>query len=199
MRKAVARWEGAYSSGLYLREWDYAHPSQELVTFLATAALRRGSVVLDVGCGAGREAIFLAKCGYSVIGVDFSAAAIRIAQQRGIVEALTVDWLVSDVSNLPLAAKSVDFVNDRGCFHVIERRYRRRFANEIARVLKLGGRMLLRGAATSGKGGGFVAVSAKEIDWWFDRRRFSRGPILPIVMIADSGTLRGNLVVLQRR
>jgi hypothetical protein len=92
----------------------------------------------------------------------------------------------------------VDFVNDRGCFHVIQRRHRRGFVNEIARVLKSGGRMLLRGSAASSKGG-FVPVNAAEIDRWFDRRRFNRGPVLPIVMIADSGTLRGNLVVLQRR
>jgi hypothetical protein len=59
--------------------------------------------------------------------------------------------------------------------------------------------MLLRGSAASSKGGGFIAVTAEEINRWFDRRRFSGGPVLPIGMIADSGTLRGNLVVLQRR
>jgi ubiquinone/menaquinone biosynthesis C-methylase UbiE len=199
MRKAAATWDEAYSSGLYRREWDYAHASQELISFVATAGMPRASVALDVGCGAGREAIFLAKCGYPVIGVDFSAAAIRIAQQRGIAEGVTIDWHVADVLELPLDAKSVDFVNDRGCFHVVQRRHRRRFANEIARVLKPDGRMLLRGSATSSRGGGFTAVTAEEISRWFDRRRFSCGPVLPIVMIADSGTLRGNLVVLERR
>jgi ubiquinone/menaquinone biosynthesis C-methylase UbiE len=199
MQKRVTQWDDAYSSGLYRREWDYSHTSQELIGFVATADMPRGSAALDVGCGAGREAIFLATCGYSVIGVDFSAAAIRIARQRAMAEGVTIDWHVADVLELPLDAKSVDFVNDRGCFHVVQRRHRRRFANEIARVLKPGGRMLLRGSAASRKGGGFVAVTAQEIDRWFDRRRFSRGPVLPIMMIADSGTLRGNLVVLQRR
>ena len=197
-RKAVAKWEDAYSSGSYRKEWDYAQASQELVSFLATADLPRGSVVLDVGCGAGREAIFLATCGHSVIGVDFSPAAIRIARQRGTVEGVKVDWQVADALDLPLNAKSVDLVNDRGCFHVIQRRHRRQFANEIARVLKPGGRMLLRGSARSSRGG-FAALTAEEIARWFDRRRFSRGPVLPIVMIADTGTLRGNLVVLKRR
>jgi hypothetical protein len=60
--------------------------------------------------------------------------------------------------------------------------------------------MLLRGSAANSKGGGgFVAVTTEEIDRWFDRRRFSRGPVLPIRMIANRGTLLGNLVVLQRR
>jgi ubiquinone/menaquinone biosynthesis C-methylase UbiE len=199
MRKAAAKWDEAYSSGSYRKEWDYAHASQELIGFVATANMPRASVALDVGCGAGREAIFLAARGYSVIGVDFSAPAIEIARQRSIAEGVTVDWHVADVLALPLGTKSVDFVTDRGCFHIVQRRHRGRFANEIARVLKPGGRMLLRGSAASSKGGGFVAVTAEEIDRWFDRRRFRRGPILPIAMIADSGTLRGNLVVLQRR
>jgi ubiquinone/menaquinone biosynthesis C-methylase UbiE len=199
MRKAAAKWDDAYSSGSYRKEWDYAHASQELVSFVATAGMPRGSVALDVGCGSGREAIFLATCGYSVIGVDFSAAAIRIARRRGIAEGVTIDWHVADALDLPLEAKSVDFVTDRGCFHIVQRRHRRRFAGEIARVLKPGGRMLLRGSAANSKGGGFVAVTAEEINRWFDRRRFSRGPVLPIQMVADTGTLRGNLVVLQRR
>lgn len=196
--KAVAKWEDAYSSGSYRTEWDYAQASQELVSFVATADLPRGSRALDVGCGAGREAIFLATCGYSVTGVDFSPAAIRIARQRAAAEAAKVDWQVADVLNLPLDAKSVDFINDRGCFHVIQRRHRHQFASEIARVLKPGGRMLLRGSVRSSRGG-FAALTAEEIGRWFDRRRFSRGPVLPIMMIADTGTLRGNLVVLKRR
>jgi ubiquinone/menaquinone biosynthesis C-methylase UbiE len=199
MRKATTKWDEAYLSGSYRKEWEYDHASQELTSFVATADLPRGSVALDVGCGAGREAIFLAALEYSVIGIDFSAAAIRIARQRSAAEGVIVDWHVADALELPLEAKSVDFVNDRGCFHIVQKRHRRRFANEIARVLKPGGRMLLRGSAKSSQGGGFVGVTPDEINRCFDRRRFSRGPILPLEMIANVGTLRGNLVVLQRR
>ena len=143
--------------------------------------------------------IFLATVGYSVIGVDFSAAAIHIARQRSAAEGVTIDWHVGDALKLPLKAKSVDFVNDRGCFHIVQKRRRRSFSNEIARVLKPGGRMLLRGSAKSSQGGGFVAVTTDEIGRCFDRRRFSHGPILSMEMIANVGTLRGNLVVLRRR
>lgn len=199
MRKAALKWDGAYSSGTYRKEWEYEHASQELIGFVAAADIPDGSVALDVGCGAGREAIFLATCGYSVIGVDFSTAAIRIARRRSAAENVKIDWRVADALELPLAAKSVDFVNDRGCFHIIQKRHRRRFASEIARVLKPGGRMLLRGSAKSSQGGGFVAMTTDEIDRCFDRRRFSRGAVLPVEMIANVGTLHGNLVVLRRR
>ena len=199
MRRAATKWDDAYSSGSYRKEWEYEYASQELISFVATADIPHGSVALDVGCGAGREAIFLAGCGYSVIGVDFSAAAIRIARLSGAAEGVKIDWRVADALELPLEAKSVDFVNDRGCFHIVQKQHRRRFADEIARVLRPGGRMLLRGSAKSSQGGGFVAVTADEINRWFDRRQFIRGPVLPIEMIANVGTLHGNLVVLQRR
>src|SRR5215212_104621 len=136
MREALAKWDDAYSYGVYRREWDYSHTSQELISFVATADMPRGSVALDVGCGAGREAVFLATCGYSVIGVDFSAAAIRIAQQRGIAEGVRIDWHVADVLDLPLDAKSVDFVDERGCFQVVQRGHGQRLGVEMGRVLK---------------------------------------------------------------
>lgn len=50
-----------------------------------------------VGCGEGRQAIWLASCGWDVTAVDFSAVAIdrgrRIAKRHGVV----VDWVVGDV------------------------------------------------------------------------------------------------------
>jgi ubiquinone/menaquinone biosynthesis C-methylase UbiE len=193
-------WDEAYTSGMYLREWDYAEPSQELVAFLATVGLPPGSVALDVGCGSGREALFMAECGLTVTGIDFSPAAIEIAQKRTQTTGVKVDWRVASALNLPMGSGAVDFVNDRGCFHVIPRSERARFADSVARVLKPGGRMLLRGSDhDSASEEGFVAISALEVDRWFSAPRFSRGPVLPLVMLADTGTLRGNLVVLQRR
>lgn len=194
----AASWDDAYASGVYRSEWESSEPSQELVCWLAAANLPRGARVLDLGCGAGREAIFMAGCGLAVTGVDFSATAIEIARARARDAGVSVDWRVANVLDLPLPAHTIEFVNDRGCFHVIARRDRRRFAAEVARVLRPGGRLLLRGSNRSSRDG-FVAVTAPEVDRWFDRRRFARGPILPILMMADSGSLRGNIVLLQRR
>src|SRR5688572_3573480 len=133
--KKAVWWNAQYATGRYRREWEYSYPSQELVGFVAAARLRPGTAALDVGCRAGGEAIFLAQCGLTVIGVDFSEAAIRIARRRALALGLRVSWHVADVLDIPLESKSVDVVNDRGCFHIIRSRERRRFANEIARVL----------------------------------------------------------------
>ncbi len=190
-------WDEAYASGEYLREWDYAYPSQELVGFVASIDLPRGSVVLDVGCGAGREAIFLAQCGLHVIGVDLSPVAIAIARRRAKAARVHVRWCVASALQLPLPRGAVDCVTDRGCFHLIRPTDRRRFGSEIARVLRRGGYLFLRGAAQ--RGGPFVGVSRASIDRTFPRSAFSRGPVLPITLVADSGTLPSNLVVARRR
>lgn len=40
--------------------------------------------VLDVGCGAGRHALYLQKKGFEVLGIDRSPLAVKIAKQRGV-------------------------------------------------------------------------------------------------------------------
>ena len=48
---------------------------------------------LDLGCGAGRSAIWLAKRGWRVTGVDFSDVAIRLAREQR----ADVDWVLADL------------------------------------------------------------------------------------------------------
>lgn len=65
---------------------------------------------LDLGCGEGRNAIYLAEHGWRVTAIDFSDVAIdkarRIAERRGV----TVDWRVEDVSTSDLPQGAFDLV-----------------------------------------------------------------------------------------
>jgi SAM-dependent methyltransferase len=51
---------------------------------------------LDLATGDGRNAVFLAQHGWDVIGVDFSAEAIRLARQRANELGAQVQWVVAD-------------------------------------------------------------------------------------------------------
>lgn len=197
-------WDLAYRSGDYLEHWESPHPPQELVAMVAAELIPVGATVLDIGCGAGVEAIFLARHGFRAIGVDTSAAAVEIGRRRAADAGVEVDFRLADATDLPFTDSSIDFAMDRGCFHVVDRDRRLDYARELHRVLRPGARFLLRGAAADDDEEGVIGVDAEEIDRVFVRttspagRTFSHGPIVPLAMVAESGTLACHLVVLTR-
>lgn len=192
-------WEDTYVSGDYKQHWEYAVPSQELVAVVAAQAPVERGTALDVGCGAGREAVFLAQCGFDVIGVDISSKAMEIAKQRAWDAGVEADFRVGSFFELPVDDQSVDFVNDRGALHLVAEAERPKFADEIFRVLKPGGKMLLRGASPKETEEHFTPITEESIDRHFPPSRFTRGAMLPITLVSDSGELDARLVVLTKR
>ncbi len=57
--------------------------------------------ILDIGCGTGRHAIELTRRGYSVTGIDLSAAQLKRAREKAAEEHLAIDFLQHDARNLP--------------------------------------------------------------------------------------------------
>ena len=55
---------------------------------------------LDVGCGTGRDACYLAGRGWLVTGVDLAGAAIAQARRRAAEQGVQVQWVVGDVGGL---------------------------------------------------------------------------------------------------
>jgi SAM-dependent methyltransferase len=133
-----------YLSGTY-RWWHRAEPSPELVAAEAAGHLGQAGVVVDLGCGLGSELGYLASRGWRGIGVDLSFPALALARERH----PHVTFACSDVTSLPLRAGSADLLLDRGCFHYLPAGFRTGYAQEAARVLRPGGRLLLRMCLTS--------------------------------------------------
>lgn len=55
---------------------------------------------LDVGCGSGPDAVFLAQHGWKVTGVDAAETAIERAKERAIIDEAEVEWILGDVGKL---------------------------------------------------------------------------------------------------
>lgn len=66
---------------------------------------RKNVRVLDVGCGQGRDAIFVAKNGHRVVGVDISPNGIRDLKDVAAQENLPIEGVVADI---------VDYTPDGG-------------------------------------------------------------------------------------
>src|SRR5438105_10069588 len=112
-----ARWEERYRSGD--TPWDTGRPSSELQRVIAEERIPP-SRAIELGCGSGTNAVWLAKQGFEVTGVDLSSAAISRACERAASEGAKVTFLCADVLNLPDLG-TYDFVFDRGCYHVVRR------------------------------------------------------------------------------
>ena len=127
-----------YADGTY-RWWHLSGPSPELLAALGDGWLRPGGRALDVGCGLGVEAGYLAAAGWQVAGVDLSQVALARAAAGGDGAA----FMRADVGR-PFPQGCFDAALDRGCFHYLDPRGRLRYADELRRVLRPGGRLLLR-------------------------------------------------------
>lgn len=102
-----------------------------------------GGDILEIGCGRGKFAIWLAKMmpQFKVTGVDFSQTAIELATQSAASQKTGVSFIQGDATALPIADDSFDLVISCECMEHVEEPSK--MAREMARVLKPGGRFCL--------------------------------------------------------
>jgi SAM-dependent methyltransferase len=98
--------------------WDTGKPQKWLVKLVDNGRLKPCKTI-DLGCGEGRETIYLAKKGFKVIGVDFSNRAINKARLRAKEANVDAKFLVGDVTNLKDIKGKFDLVVDNTCLHTI--------------------------------------------------------------------------------
>lgn len=128
--------------------WDSGSPDAHLVAHVESTTARGRA--LDIGCGTGTNAIWLARQGYDVLGIDVAPEAVAQARAK-LREPLRCRFEVVDFLNAELSEEPFDFVFDRGCFHVFhEAADRARFAARVAEVLAPGGAWLSLIGSTEG-------------------------------------------------
>jgi len=113
-------------------------PCESLAQWVGDGTIRPGRAI-DLGCGSGRNAIFLARHGFSVEAVDYSKAAIAWAQDRVAEADVQVSLRCENVFDLKLGTGSYDLVYDSGCFHHIAPHRRDDYVDLVVNALKPGG------------------------------------------------------------
>lgn len=115
------------------------HPDESLVSWFEDGALRPGRV-LELGCGPGRNAIYLAEQGCEVDAVDVSDTAIRWARDRAVEAKAHANFVCSSVTNVPVETAAYDIVYDSGCLHHLPPHRRLGYLELVRRALKPTGR-----------------------------------------------------------
>lgn len=98
---------------------------------------------IDLGCGTGTNLITLARAGWQVTGVDFAPRAIRMARKKLERENIEADLLVADVTRLRGIHGPFDLALDLGCFHGIPEEGRKKYLDQLDRLLAPNGFWLL--------------------------------------------------------
>jgi ubiquinone/menaquinone biosynthesis C-methylase UbiE len=125
-------------------EEPYDDRKREIAKLRALGNMPPSGRLLELGCGAGNIAVWLAKQGYEVTGIDISPTAIGWARQRSDDEKADARFIVGDVLELKdFDNDSFDLVLDDHCLHCIIGDDRKRFLSEAYRVLKQGGYFLV--------------------------------------------------------
>ena len=121
--------------------WDTKAPKENVIGW-QEAGLIRGDV-LDIGCGLGDNAIYLAKQGNHVTGLDLSPTALITAERRASDAGVDVKFAVGDATRLDGYSDAFDTVVDSGMFHCLDDDAKRDYLTALHRATRPGARLLM--------------------------------------------------------
>jgi cyclopropane fatty-acyl-phospholipid synthase-like methyltransferase len=101
-----------------------------------------GAAVLDIGCGSGEIAAWLAARGYDVLGVDFAESAIAKAKST-YQDAPGLAFEVADICEAAPRLDAFGVLVDRGCLQGIAPEVAPDYVPSVASAAKAGARFLL--------------------------------------------------------
>lgn len=136
--RAGAWWNGFFSDRAKLCPFFVEWPDENLVEWFDKGSLTPGRV-LELGCGHGRNALFLAELGCNVDAVDFSEEAVNWAKERAEKANLSVNFECCSIFDAEIEEGSYDLVYDSGCFHHLPPHRRKDYVGLVNRALKPGG------------------------------------------------------------
>jgi SAM-dependent methyltransferase len=127
--------------------WDTGVTPPEVVELVEGGAIPPGRAI-DIGCGTGTNAVYLARHGFDVVGTDIAWLAIRKARRRAREAGLAVAFHRVEATKLgtpdgPPLGEPFDLALDIGCLHTLLSAERVAYAAMLRRLVRPGGHYLL--------------------------------------------------------
>ncbi|MDH6114168.1 SAM-dependent methyltransferase [Kitasatospora sp. MAP12-15] len=147
--------------------WDLAGVPAPLADLVEGAAPLPPAQAVDLGCGTGRQARYLAEHGWSVTAIDYTPEAIAAARHedpRG-----RVVWRVADVTEPHTVdpdgrlASATSLLLDNGCLHGVPARRRPGWAATVNTLAAPGALLLVRAAPRRRRSIGPRGINADEV------------------------------------
>jgi 2-polyprenyl-3-methyl-5-hydroxy-6-metoxy-1,4-benzoquinol methylase len=108
---------------------------ENLVDYIKNDYLKPGRT-LEIGCGPGRNAIYLAKNNFAVEAIDYSEVSIEWAEDRAEAADVSVDFQCLSFFDYDTAEETFDFIYDSGVLHHIKPHRRFEYLRKIWKLLK---------------------------------------------------------------
>ena len=122
--------------------WNIETPPQLLVELVDSGKVQPCKAI-DLGCGAGNYAVYLAQRGFEVTGVDFSPTAVKIARENAEKKGAKCNFLVADViEQFGEVNQTWDFACEWGLLHHIFPEQRHKYVENVCRILNPKGKYL---------------------------------------------------------
>lgn len=133
-------WNKTWSK--FLKYQGMIAPSSKLVQHLISNVDRKGTI-LDLGCGEGRNSLYLSQVGYSIVGLDLSMQAIKVMKNNFFEEELKGTAVRADARFLPLKNESINGILAHHLFDHLDFQGCKMAINEAYRILSPDGVMLM--------------------------------------------------------
>ncbi len=179
------------------KPWDSGVSPPELVQLVEGEHALPPGKALDLGCGTGTNAIYLAQHGWDVTAIDFTPRAVAAARHKAAVAKVQPRILEGDVTRLDALDVGGDYslLFDLGCYHSIAHEGRPAYARGVTAAAAPGATMLLFGFSPHQMRFGPAGMTRQEIQerflhwsidsatpgtdrietWWYRLRRMD-GP-----------------------
>lgn len=135
--------------------WDQELPPPEVIDIMELLSPGRA---LDLGCGVGRAARYMAARGWQVDAVDFVPQAIKLAKANS-AGFTSINYHLASVTELDFLTPAYQFALDVGCSHALNPTELSQYGDHLSRLMAPNGIFLLYGrlrednAADNGPGG----------------------------------------------